>query len=350
MFGVLWSNLNESYGAMNAPSSLQPVFEFAQDSLIQFRFYSLLGFLFGIGFAVQLARAGQRGSDIRNLFWRRMAVLLAIGMVHGLLIWHNDVLTEYALLGMVLVFFRRLSSRLLLWTAAILTVAVPYLMHLASPALGRTFPPLHTPPEVDWIYAHGSFSGIVAEGARSYVNWYCRWFPLIWPSFLALFVLGLWAVRVDLFKRLMAKRTRLLGVLAGATAVTLAGRALPPVGPWVRDLVIWSNAAAYAAALALVVSTPAGARRLTPLAAVGRMSLTTYLAQSIVSVLLFYHYGLGWYGRVSLAGMFAITILVFALQMAASVWWLRRYRFGPVEWLWRSAAYGKCQPMRREPA
>ncbi len=376
MFGVLWSNLNDSYGTVKASSGFQHALAFAQDSLIELRFYSLLGFLFGMGFAVQLTRAEQRGIDVRAMFWRRMAALLAVGMAHGMLIWRNDVLTEYALLGMILVFYRRLSPRPLLAAAAATFVLAPYLVNVAIVGFGVKFPQPLAEQQVDWIYAHGAFMQIVAEGARGYLFWYRRWFLIIFPSFLTLFLLGLWAVRVDLVKRLMARRSRLLRVLAGAVAGTLLGwyverhldawwplaksgltlgeavfslRALRPlVGSAARDLMTWSNAAAYAATLALLVSIPACARRLAPLAAVGRMSLTTYLTQSMVSVTLFYHYGFGWYGQVGFDGMLAITAVVFALQMAASVWWLGRYRFGPMEWLWRSVAYGKRQPMRRE--
>jgi uncharacterized protein len=116
----------------------------------------------------------------------------------------------------------------------------------------------------------------------------------------------------------------------------------------ISHLMTWSNACAYAAAMALLASIPAWARRLQPLAAVGRMSLTTYLTQSLISVTLFYHYGFGLYGLVGYDGLLVITVTVFALQMCASIWWLRRFRFGPMEWLWRSGAYGQAQPMRRE--
>jgi uncharacterized protein len=116
----------------------------------------------------------------------------------------------------------------------------------------------------------------------------------------------------------------------------------------ISHLMTWSNSCVYTAAMALLVSIPAWVRRLQPLAAVGRMSLTTYLTQSLISVTLFYHYGFGLYGRLGYDGLLGITVTVFALQMCASVWWLRRFRFGPMEWLWRTAAYGKAQPMRRE--
>jgi uncharacterized protein len=71
------------------------------------------------------------------------------------------------------------------------------------------------------------------------------------------------------------------------------------------------------------------------------MALTTYLTQSVVSTFLFYSWGLGWFGRLGYTGMFAITVTLFALQMAASTWWLGRYQFGPVEWVWRTLTYGK---------
>src|SRR5262249_44364557 len=156
-----------------------------------------------------------------------------------------------------------------------------------------------------------------------YLYWYRRWPLFVFPQFLTLFLLGFWAVRVNLVKRLMARRSRLLWVLAAAVLGTIIGayvdghlekwwpapkspltlrealfsvRALgPAIGQTVWNFLAWSNAAAYAASFALLVSVPACARRLAPLAALGRMSLTTYLTQSLVSVTLFYHYGFGWY-------------------------------------------------------
>jgi uncharacterized protein len=82
------------------------------------------------------------------------------------------------------------------------------------------------------------------------------------------------------------------------------------------------------------------------LAPAGRMALTNYLLQSVVGTLLFYQYGLGLWGQVSRAWQFALVIAVFALQLVFSRWWLRRFRFGPVEWLWRWATYGHRPAMR----
>src|SRR5947208_392712 len=94
MFGVLWSNLNVMYAPADPSSGFEHALAFVQNGFVELRFYSLLGFLFGIGFALQIFRAEQRGMDVGNLFLRRMAALLAIGVAHGLAIWHGDVLTE----------------------------------------------------------------------------------------------------------------------------------------------------------------------------------------------------------------------------------------------------------------
>ena len=102
----------------------------------------------------------------------------------------------------------------------------------------------------------------------------------------------------------------------------------------------------YATALLLVWQRPLGQRFLKPLAAAGRMALTTYLTQSIVCTLLFYGYGLGWYGSVGFSRMFVITLTLFAIQMAVSMWWFTRWRYGPAEWLWRTITYGRSPEMR----
>jgi uncharacterized protein len=107
---------------------------------------------------------------------------------------------------------------------------------------------------------------------------------------------------------------------------------------------------AYAALILLLFQTRRGARILAPLAATGRMALTTYLTQSVVCTTLFYSYGFRLIGRVRYTGMFAITVTLFAVQMAISVWWLKRYRFGPVEWVWRTLTYGHAPAMRVAPA
>ncbi|WP_271593151.1 DUF418 domain-containing protein [Bradyrhizobium sp. CCBAU 65884] len=102
----------------------------------------------------------------------------------------------------------------------------------------------------------------------------------------------------------------------------------------------------YAAAVIAAVNLSGGRRMLGWAAPLGRMALTNYLAQSVICGWIFYGYGLGQFGRLGVAGTLAIGIFLYVAQVVFSAWWLRRYRFGPVEWLWCSCMYGLPQPMR----
>ena len=91
-------------------------------------------------------------------------------------------------------------------------------------------------------------------------------------------------------------------------------------------------------------------RRLLVLAPVGRMALTNYLSQTVISLFIYYGFGLGMMGKLSPAGTIGLTLAIFCAQVAFSHWWLARFRFGPAEWVWRSLTYGKAQPMRQPTA
>ena len=105
-------------------------------------------------------------------------------------------------------------------------------------------------------------------------------------------------------------------------------------------------ALAYVSALLLLL-TPGRTTSLPGLAAMGRMALTNYILQSIVLGFVFYGYGFGLFGRIGSAAAAGIGVLIYLIQVQLSQYWLGRFRFGPFEWLWRSLAYGRRQPMRR---
>jgi uncharacterized protein len=91
---------------------------------------------------------------------------------------------------------------------------------------------------------------------------------------------------------------------------------------------------------------PAWRRVLVIVAPIGRMPLTVYLSQTVIATSLFYGWGLGLSGKVGPAGSFGIAVTIYTLQLIACRFWIRRFRFGPVEWVWRTLAYGRRQPMR----
>ena len=102
----------------------------------------------------------------------------------------------------------------------------------------------------------------------------------------------------------------------------------------------------YASTIILLTQDEAWRRRLAPLAAVGRMALSNYLLQSLICTTIFYSYGLALFCKVGPSLGLLLTIVIFLIQIPLSVWWLRRFQFGPIEWLWRSLTYWQLQPMR----
>ncbi len=179
------------------------------------------------------------------------------------------------------------------------------------------------------------------------------------PRTIALFALGTCIWRGGLFQRPRQHRALLratagVGTTLGLLAAALLGGVFPGLS---LELGLWESvvegvggvvlALGYGAIVVLAFERARLRRVLLLLSPVGQMALTNYLAQSVVVGLVVYGYGLGRFGRMSVTGGALTAIGLFALQMVGSAWWLRRFRFGPVEWLWRSATYAAWQPLRR---
>jgi uncharacterized protein len=313
---------------------------------------------------------------VKSTYYRRTFALLGIGLVHGWLIWSGDILVMYALVAFALVMFRTVSARGALIAAAVSWFLAPEIIGRIRLLAGQAIMvPRSSPVTSSWILAHGTWLQIAPIRAAGVLDWFGRWGLASYFSILAMFLVGFWAVKSGFLRRLDADPRavrRLLMWSVIAALVGLAGdmwgsrvwppRTVPPTGitdPYFwypRRLVLrmasWSTeggALAYASLILLAWHTSVGKRLLRPLAATGRMALTTYLTQSVVCTLLFMGYGLGRYGSVGYTGMFALTLVLFTLQMIASTWWLARFRFGPVEWLWRTLTYGRAPQFRVAP-
>lgn len=375
LFGVLWANLNDWYGTVEPVTAIDRGLAWTQSWMISSRFYTLLCLLFGIGFGIQLLRASEKGLDIKLNYLRRSLTLMGIGLVHALLIWNGDILTLYALVAFSLVMFRKSSSRRILTTAALLWVLSSYFVYHYWFVIGSNFynPALHS-DTVEWLMGHGSWLQIMSNRIANNVEWYGRFGFTFYFQILAYFLIGLWVVKSGYLHKVVnkprkAKRLLLVGIVAtivGYLSYEYFSLLWPPPkvyptgisdpaiwnprsmvqGFFSWECMVWGTVIAYAAILLLILQNNLIARLLKPLAAAGRMALTTYLTQSVVCTLLFYGYGFGWYGKVGYTGNLVITLILFTCQMAASIWWLKRFRFGPVEWLWRRITYGSPLRMR----
>jgi uncharacterized protein len=158
------------------------------------------------------------------------------------------------------------------------------------------------------------------------------------PRTAALMLWGMAVWRCGVLRTPADHKRKLLGTCICAAALFAVGARTP--------LVV---AVAYVSGLLLALPA-VQTKRLLGLAAVGQMALTNYVAQSVVLGFVFYGYGFGLFGHAGSAATAALGLLLYVAQVEASKLWLRRFRFGPLEWAWRSLTYGRWQPMRRAPA
>lgn len=377
MVGFIGFGMNDEAGRAAAlGAALDDLAELAIEWLVTGKFYSIFSLLFGIGFALQIERLERRGEGVAR-YIRRLAVLFAIGLAHLLLLWFGDIVALYALMGFVLLLFRRASDRALLAWAALLwllPVAWAALIHLGGADLAKPFfgagmrglvaagiDPNQSP--LAYYRDTNYFEQLAVHPAEVFFRVGDLVYQLRPAKVLAMFLVGLWVGRRAIYAdpathRRLLRRVATVGLGAGLplsfarAALDLAGPETPPVELAVEALYCLSTptlALGYAAGVALLWAN--GRRRLVEWAApAGRMALTNYLMQTVLQSLIFYGWGLALIGRFGLAFVFPFAAAVFALQLAYSRWWLARFRFGPVEWLWRSLTYGKAQPMRRAAA
>lgn len=337
---------------------------------VRSKFWTLFSLLFGMGFAVMLERSRQAGRDFRPLYLRRSVGLLVIGLVHAWLIWAGDILVTYALAAFVLFAMRSLPVGAL-WRIGLglyLSVLGFFLVIaalLAIPGVAQSTPGDTAADRAERAaeiaaYAHGDYAQATAQRLAFFVEGATSgWFSMV-PMVLGLFLIGAWFVRSGALADPAAHRRRLraligFGVPAGAaiTGLSLLIDSSPTVTPVSAAAVAASTLhmlGALPLALALiawvVLIVHGGARWPLRFAPAGRMALSNYLAQSLIGTLAFYGYGFGLWGRVPLAALIAAAFAVFGLQMLLSAAWLRCYRFGPVEWLWRAFTYWRWPPMR----
>jgi uncharacterized protein len=305
---------------------------------VELKALALFSFLFGVGLAIQFERLAGIPRRL-TLLVRRLAVLLAIGLVHLFLIWNGDILVEYAVAGLVVLPFLFAPRWLVLIAAAaalLLFLAMPLLPIVQFPSHAWIFASVK---EAGRVYRDGGFLEILAFRIREVPDM-VPFHVLLLPRTVALFLFGVLAWRAGILVRPRAHRPLLFAL---AAAGLIIGAGLTIADQWRLGGVVL--ALGYGATVIACVSFSAGQRMLAWAAPVGRMAFTNYLMQSVILGWIFYGYGLGLFGRLSVTTAFAIALAIYVAQIAFSAWWLGRYRYGPIEWLWRSLMYGKPQPM-----
>jgi len=327
-----WSQLDKA---------LDPFLSFVIDG----KFYTILAFLFGFGFSLQLERTTDESGAVRA-YCRRLAVLAAIGLLHALLLRNGDILAPYAITGFLLIPLRKASDRKLI-AIAFAALLLPYAARWIWEVSGIPIP--ERPHLESAPYLVENFA------------WVRYWYEtaiFTWPTNLTLFLFGYCAGRNRLITRL-GQRPKTLGTilvagllaggtfflvmsqLAAASSLTMIERT---IGGLSFTFHCWGLSSAYAAMLLLALRTRRGSALVSRLAPIGRMALTNYLLQAIIIVPLCLAFG--WFDTFTPTKALLLALAVFGFELPFSMWWLRRFRFGPAEWIWRLLTYGRIPPLR----
>ena len=336
------------------------------------KFMTIFSMLFGAGILLMADRQEAVGRRAAGVHFRRMAALLVFGLLHAYLFWYGDILVLYAVCGSLAFLFRRKSPRSLI-IIGMAVVAVSSLLSLAGglsmsrmpeldrAALERDFAP--PPDKVAEEVAHyrGGWLRQMEHRIPKALEFHTFIF-LVWGVWRAggLMLIGMGLFKLGVFS---AARSRAfyasltaLGILVGLPVV-MFGIRLNEQADWDVGYSFffgvqfnyWASllvSLAWVALVMLACRSPRLERLTQPLAAVGRMAFTNYILQTILCTTLFYGHGLGLFGSVERVGQMGIVLAVWVLQLVVSPLWLRHFRYGPLEWLWRTLTYWRPVPFR----
>jgi uncharacterized protein len=332
--------------------------------LVEQKAWGVFAFLFGVGFAVLLRRLEARGAPVAAVYLRRLATLAVFGVIAEVGFGFN-ILFAYACWGLVLLVIRRWSTPALLATALLAACARPVAAELTALYAWWTGGGLPVPVDplrraVETAAQQGDYLALLRARWGLFLGSFLHgWRDLLPDTNLALFCIGLLAVRHRVLDE-PRRHARLIRHWMAFGAVAWAGfwlvlRNLPelPV-PGARDPLAqglgllqdqWLCLTYIGAVVLLLAYRPVWTERLSVVGRAGRMALTNYMLQ--IAVLDALASGYGWRLRLRPYAYVLAAVVLFAVEAALSTAWLARFRFGPLEWLWRMATYARPQPLRR---
>ena len=377
LIGICLIHAMQHFGAIGtmAPQAMFPwegtlneIFRWFINYLVFGKFFIIFSCLFGLSFFIQMDRAAKKGLDFRKRFLWRLLLLAVIGYLHGLIV-RVDILLIYATLGFVLVLMYKWPTKLLagitlfLFLGGASLVPVVY-KSLTAPAIEQVEQVIARPasrpagprqvPTLSETIKNNAWNGLVGKMGFQVSS------GRIYQT-LGLFILGLIVGRIRLFERMDEFRKRLnrwaLAALVLLGLLYVARPYIPAVawgevsfyswmGSTTTNLINLLTAYLWVIIVIEVYRSQKVQRAVEPLVSYGRMGLTNYIVQSVAGVFIFSGFGLDW----SHLGVFLSVLVCLAytgIQIAISHYWLKGFRYGPMEWLWRTGTYMKWQPLVR---
>lgn len=337
---------------------------------VQGKSYAIFSMLFGLSFFIQMDNQADKGVDFRLRFLWRMALLFVLGYLNGLM-YMGEFFVVYAVLGCVMVLLWRVPTKILLVLALLLFLQIPEWVSLGKVLAGgapnersemaKYMSSLYV--ECADVFTNGTFWDMIKFNLWKGQLAKCLWVVAVarYLQLIGLFIIGLLIGRAGIHRseESMTKWSRkalpwALGVFAvfyGASlllpALGLEGFALRQCKMLLRNYANLGQMIFYVSGLTLLYYKSKGWRAmLDKLAPVGRMSVTNYMMQSVFGVFIFYGFGLNLasatFSECAVAG-----VVICAVQILFSNWWMKRHYYGPVEWLWRTATWMKRVPLKR---
>ncbi|MFO7829922.1 MAG: DUF418 domain-containing protein [Bacteroidales bacterium] len=343
------------------------------------KFYSLFSILFGIGFFLFLQKQNESGKSIIPTFRRRLFYLLIFGVLHITLLWFGDILLVYALFGFVMILFKNKSTKgLIKWVVAMILIPVIITgLAVLLVSLGKMHPEGAEQIEASFaqqeqqmrdlsekalqVYSSGTFSEIFNMRLTEWKNT-LGGFLFFYPNVFAMFLLGFYIAKKGWLFNIKENITVFRKMFWYGLIFGIVGNGIYTYGmeyssqmdmnptTFISMLGFGFGVPAmtlfYIAAFALAIEKGIFKWCTKRLAPVGRMALTNYLLQSVICTTLYFSYGFGLYGQVNIWQGIVLTLVIFVLQIFFSNLWLKRFHYGPMEWLWRVLTYKKRQEFK----
>ncbi len=373
LFGILAVNIQSAVWSLGGPTLGQ--FDEASTLLdraavlfisffLEFKFYPIFCFCFGYGFAVQVRNWIANGLNPKTLFARRLSFILVFGIFHGVFLWFGEILTRYAITGFILRHYasqgpRALIKALKFWSIGtiIATVILAALISVGTSSpedlISMNATAMNDIAAAKIIYTTGSYIEVTRQRATDFTTITTSFIFLI-PQVMVLFLLGALTAQMGWLKQVGRQAGRHRAWLTKVFVVTLivglpiniafTMKGWSMTNSFTVDTTFFELfvstlapifAFAYIAGLALISDTSAGKKIIAFFAPAGKLALTNYVFQSVAMTFLLYGYGLGWGARLRQGELLILAISIYAFQLAMSHWYLRTYRQGPLEWIWR---------------
>jgi uncharacterized protein len=366
LIGVLFANFN-GYVEQMLPGDILSSLSTPADKFImslnsifiEWKFMTLFSVLFGYGFGLILQSLDKKGINPAGFFIRRMSWLFIFGIVHCLF-WWGDVLNLYAMSGVLLLFLRKLSNK----NIFILSLVFMFIVPVVFSYLTQNLPETYTDADLRYsyeIYKSGNLAELFMMNMAAYYKMYVASYSNLGDIIetLGRFLMGYFLLRINVLDSIDLKSKQIKKIMLITFPVMIAYF----VFRWLRlsDIIhysplflsplikvgIFSTTTFYVSLLVLAYINNSQNKFFTFFQSLGTMTLTNYLMVSAILVIILYGIGFGYIGKIPVHIIWLLAFFWLVFEIIFSRIWLNKFRYGPMEWIWRQLTYGKRLPLRK---